>query len=135
SDAEVADVQDRFGFEFPPDLRALLQTALPVSPHGQFGKTDPQPIYATGESRVYDLVDFPNWRDASSANVSKLREAIDRPLDSLLADVEHSHAWIQEWGPRPENASAAREVAQERVRAAPTLVPLISGLAYLPSTG
>lgn len=40
SDAEVTGVEERFDFVFPPDLRAFLQHALPVS-HG-----------------------FPNWRSS-----------------------------------------------------------------------
>jgi hypothetical protein len=32
TDAEVAVTEARFGFRFPPDLRAFLQTALPRGP-------------------------------------------------------------------------------------------------------
>lgn len=32
SDAEVEQVERQHGFRFPPDLRAFLQTAMPVGP-------------------------------------------------------------------------------------------------------
>ncbi len=32
SDREIAAVEKRFKFRFPPDLRAFLQTALPSGP-------------------------------------------------------------------------------------------------------
>lgn len=30
TDAEIQSVQDRFGFQFPPDLRSVLERFLPV---------------------------------------------------------------------------------------------------------
>jgi len=45
TDEEVARVESTFGFRFPPDLKAFLRYALPVS-SPEFRK------------------EFPNWREA-----------------------------------------------------------------------
>jgi hypothetical protein len=71
TDAEVANVEGRFAFRFPPDLRSFLQTALP---HG---------------------VGFPDWR---SGDETMLREWLNSPAEGVLFDVEHNGIWIDEWG-------------------------------------
>lgn len=97
SDAEVGDTESRFGFRFPPDLRQLLQTALPIGDR------------------------FPDWR---SGNKSELDEWLDLPRTGILFDVEHNSFWLHEWGERPANLSDALDLASEQVRAAPTLIPM-----------
>jgi hypothetical protein len=99
SDSEVEAVQDRFGFHFPPDLRAFLQTALPV-----------------GER-------FPNWR---SGNVTSLRKWLDLPLAGVCFDVEHNAFWLQDWGPRPASLDEALSICQALVANAPRLIPIYS---------
>lgn len=97
SDSEFATIQDQFGFQFPPDLRALLQLALP-----------------RGER-------FPNWR---SANKTTLQEWLDIPRQGILFDVEQNGFWLDEWGPRPQSQNEARQVASELVAGAPRLIPI-----------
>src|SRR5438105_3721957 len=63
TDAEVAAVEGRFGFRFPPDLRAFLQTALPRGPQ------------------------FPNWR---SGDEGALQDWLNVPRQGVLFDVEHN---------------------------------------------
>src|SRR4051812_5055604 len=63
TDAEVIAVQRRFGFQFPPDLREFLQTALPRGPR------------------------FPDWRSGDEA---ALREWLDLPRHGVAFDVEHN---------------------------------------------
>lgn len=82
---------------FPPDLRQLLQTALP-----------------TGDR-------FPDWR---SGKQSELHEWLDLPRTGILFDVEHNSFWLHEWGERPANLTDALDLASEQVRAAPTLIPM-----------
>src|SRR5829696_5935359 len=74
SDAEVAATESRFGFRFPPDLKAFLQSALP-----------------RGEQ-------FPDWRSGDEA---ALRDWLDLPRRGVLFDIEHNGFWLDEWGPRP----------------------------------
>jgi hypothetical protein len=97
TDAEVADTEARFGFRFPPDLRAFLQTALPL-----------------GEN-------FPNWR---SGKESTLREWLDLPRQGMLFDIEYNGFWLEQWGPRPSTLAEAKRIASELVTAAPKLIPI-----------
>jgi hypothetical protein len=104
TDAEVAATEARFGFQFPPDLRAFLQIALPSSPR------------------------FPNWR---SGEEDSLRHWLDLPRRGILFDIEHNKFWLEELGPRPDSLEEARKVATELFVAAPKLIP-IYGNAMIP---
>jgi hypothetical protein len=97
TDAEIAATEGRFGFRFPPDLRAFLQTALP-----------------NGER-------FPNWRSGKQAD---LQDWLDLPCQGILFDVEHNGFWLDEWGPRPDSLADAKRLASELVTGAPTLIPI-----------
>jgi hypothetical protein len=96
TDAEVVAAENRFGFRFPPDLRAFLQTALPRGPK------------------------FPDWR---SGEESAIRQWLDGPRQGILFDID-SGFWLEEWGPRPASLEEARRVASELVAAAPKLIPI-----------
>jgi hypothetical protein len=97
SDGELDAVEGRFRFVFPPDLRALLAAALPVSPG------------------------FPNWR---SAEDDDLEAALDWPAEGICFDVERNGFWDRDWGVRPLDSDQACDIARERVADAPTLVPV-----------
>jgi hypothetical protein len=99
TDTEVAMTEAKFGFRFPPDLRAFLQTALPI-----------------GER-------FPNWR---SGDYSDLCDWLELPLRGILFDIEHNRFWLTEWGPRPQSLVDAKETATELIRNAPKLLPIFS---------
>ena len=74
TDAEVAAAEERFGFRFPPDLRAFLQTVLPRGP------------------------EFPNWRSADEVTLpTGWTAAAGRPLRRRANGF-----WLDEWGRRPE---------------------------------
>lgn len=97
TDAEVAAVESRFGFRFPPDLLAFLQTALPRGRH------------------------FPDWRAGDEV---ALRDRLDIPREGIVFDVEHNAFWLDEWGPRPESLAEAKRAAERLVAAAPVLIPV-----------
>lgn len=97
SDAEVIRAESTFGFRFPPDLRAFLQTALPQGPA------------------------FPDWR---SGDPTQLREWLDEPRQGILFDIQHSGFWLPEWGPRPASVDDACETATKLIQAAPKLIPI-----------
>jgi hypothetical protein len=105
SDAEFDRIEASYGFRFPPDLRALLAAALPVSDQ------------------------FPNWRHD---NDEELRWRLDGPADGIAFDVEENDFWMEEWGQRPADDRGAVEVALARVAKAPVLVPIF-GHRYLPT--
>jgi hypothetical protein len=96
TDAEVIAAERRFGFQFPPDLREFLQTALPRGPQ------------------------FPDWRSGDEA---ELRDWLDLPRQGVLFDVERNGFWLEEWGPRPGSLAEALRVAGDLVAAAPKLIP------------
>lgn len=98
TDEEVAAIESAHGFRFPPDLRRLLQSALPVS------------------------AGFPDWR---SAEPDRLRHfLLDVPGRGVLFNVEHNGLWPAAWGTRPSDTAAARSEAERRLRAASRLVPV-----------
>jgi hypothetical protein len=105
TDQEVSLTEDLFGFVFPPDLKALLQFALPVGEH------------------------FPDWRNGSK---EKLRERLAWPSEGLRFDVEQNALWLPDWGPKPEALNEALAVARSEVAAAPILIPVYSH-RYIPA--
>ena len=104
TDAEIESVQDRFGFQFPPDLRSVLQRFLPV---GQ---------------------NFPDWRGGS---VFDLLARLVWPLEGILFDLRHG-LWLAEWGEKPLDSEEAKELVRRIVSGAPILVPIFSH-RYLPA--
>ena len=97
TDAEVAAIESRYGFRFPPDLCAFLQTALPKGPQ------------------------FPDWR---SGDESTLRDWLDIPRQGVLFDIESNGFWLEVWGPRPALIGDALRRGEELLSAAPRLIPI-----------
>ncbi|MDT4738988.1 hypothetical protein [Bradyrhizobium sp. WYCCWR 12699] len=60
-----------------------------------------------------------------------IRHALDLPLARLLSSIEHNPHWWPEWGERPSDIDARKEVVRDVVLRAPKLIPLI-GHRYLP---
>lgn len=112
TDLEVESCQQGFDFCFPPDLRLLLQTALPV------GCAEERP----GRG-------FPNWRELDRTD---LREAFAWPMQGIAFDIEHNAFWFNAWGPRPDELEEAIAVARKHVAAAPKLIP-VSSHRYIPA--
>lgn len=105
TEVEAKDAEYRFGFHFPPDLRALLQTGLPVGDR------------------------FPDWRDGDE---SRLRGDLAWPLEGMRFDIQHNAFWLSGWGPRPGSLEDAFQLATQAVAKAPPLVP-IYGHRYIPT--
>lgn len=94
--AELDAAQETYGLAFPPDLIDLLR--------------DRRPAMA------------PDWR----TDDERIRGMLAWPLDGLLFDVEQNELWWPEWGERPAQVEARREVVAAVVAAAPPLVPIFS---------
>lgn len=105
TDDEFLRAERRFGFRFPPDLRAFLAVGLPVS------------------------APWVDWRDADEAAI---RERLGWPLDGICFDIEHNTFWLDEWGKRPATLPEAFEVARRAVAEAPVLIPICSH-RYIPA--
>jgi hypothetical protein len=97
SDREVATVEARYGFRFPADLRAFLQTALPRG-----GR-------------------FPDWRGGDDQT---LRSMLALPREGIAFDVTHNGFWLDEWGPRPATDGEALRILDQELDAAPRLIPV-----------
>lgn len=104
SDAELADLEATFAFRIPPDLRFLLQCALPAG----------------------DL--FPDWRGSKE----QLQKVLSWPSVGILFDVEHDGFWAPSWGARPTNLDSALAKAREILTEAPALIPICSH-RYIPT--
>ncbi len=98
SDQEIARVETRYTFTFPPDLRSFLQTALPLGHR------------------------FPDWRFGDE---DELTEMLDAPRRGILFDIEHNGFWLPEWGPRPAALRDACAHVDELLRDAPKLIPVL----------
>lgn len=112
TEAEIEAVEARYGFRFPPDLRALLRAALPVAIESEWGRDS-----------------FPNWRLGDHAD---LQRRLNWPFEGMAFDIENNAFWMEEWGPRPAKLDNAIEIARQAVQAAPKLIP-VCGHRYLPA--
>jgi hypothetical protein len=104
-DTEVNKVEKTLGASIPPDLRAFLQHALPVS-NG-----------------------FPNWRKLDSDDLQK---QLRWPMEGVLFDVAHNGVWFPEWGSKPVAPAEIKAVVEANVRQAPTLIPIYKH-RYMPA--
>lgn len=102
---ELQRVEERFGFEFGPDHRALLQLAVPL-----------------GDRWV-------DWRDDADQDI---RARLERPIDGVLFDVSNNAFWPRSWGVRPSSGAEAEQEARRHVRRWPKLIP-IYGHRYMPA--
>jgi hypothetical protein len=103
---EVAQIETRHGFRFPPDYRAFLMLALPVS----------RP--------------FIDWR---SRGDDAIRSRLALPYEDMCFDIEASGFWLRSWGARPARLEDAFAIAKRAVDAAPRLVP-IAGHRFIPDS-
>ncbi|MFT7535518.1 MAG: hypothetical protein ACI85K_001471 [Hyphomicrobiaceae bacterium] len=97
TDAEVAQIELQHGFRFPPDLRAFLQTALPIGPG------------------------FPEWRGDNVRSPTAWMRGVK---EGIFFDVEHNAFWLEEWTARPYSDVAAIEAAAAFLDKAPLLIPV-----------
>ncbi|MFI9817223.1 SMI1/KNR4 family protein [Saccharothrix variisporea] len=104
TDAEIAAVEDRFGFEFADDHRTFLAELLP-----------------TGGG-------FPDWRDGDP---EALRDQVEWPVEGVLFDVVENGFWYKPWGERPDAEDDAVELARTLLAAVPRMIP-VTGHRCLP---
>jgi hypothetical protein len=105
TDEELVSIESRFRFTFPPDLRAMLSVALPISPG------------------------FPDWR---SEEPEELERLLDWPADGVCFDITNNEFWLEGWGERPFDTDQACQLAREQIADAPVLIP-IYGHRYIPA--
>lgn len=110
TEIEVRQIENKYGFHFPPDLKMLLQTKLPVTEG------------------------FLNWRDGLINNDVSLRilTRIEWPLDGMLFDLKNDQFWSDDWGEKPSTYSEKVEIAKKHYATYPKLIPLYNH-RYIPS--
>ncbi|WP_328353468.1 hypothetical protein OG976_21760 [Mycobacterium sp. NBC_00419] len=99
TDAELAGIEDEFGFEFADDHRSFLGTALPI-----------------GDS-------WPDWRDAPRRS---LHQQLQLPVEGIVFAVEWRDFWGAGWGVRPARMKDALRSARYQLARVPQLVPVHS---------
>jgi hypothetical protein len=104
SQAEIQELEQRYGFVFPPDLKDFLMFALPVSKG------------------------FLNWRQADNVEIVK---SLHWPYEGMCFDIESNSFWLEEWGQRPASLDEAFAIAGKAIEHAPALIP-IYGHRYMP---
>jgi len=116
SNKEIQDVETRFQLRFPPDLRLLFQTVLPVSGC------------------------FYHWRHAlvDAETAKHIEKMLDWPREGILFDVEDNNFWVHcdlpnapAWGPKPETLEMQLETAAKHVSSYTKLIPIFAH-RYLP---
>jgi len=97
SSQEIQRIEEEYAFRFPPDLKAFLKFALPIS-HG-----------------------FVNWRTDDEDSIVK---SLLWPYIGICFDIAHNSFWLKEWGERPASVEDAYAIARKAVDDAPTLIPI-----------
>ena len=104
SDLEIINIQKKNGFTFPPDLKLMLQTEMPIS--------DP----------------FVNWRSISENDLAK---KLSWPYEGMCFDIEHNNFWMDEFGHKPDNLDEAFVIVKNYLESVPKLIPVYAH-RYLP---
>ena len=102
--AEIVALESKYSIKFPPDLRAFLMHALPVSSS------------------------FVNWRGGlqSGRIEDSIIVRLDLPLSGILFDVQENNFWMEEWGPKPPTVGLQMELVTLRYQYYPKLIPVFS---------
>jgi hypothetical protein len=101
SQAELDDVQAKWGLRFPPDLIERLRESRPLIDHVQ----------------CFD------WLTADPAHI---RERLAWPFESYWTSVERHELWWPEWGERPASPAELKEKVRGIFADAPKLIPLLA---------
>ena len=104
--------QDRYGIEFPGELRRFYSQGMPVSQG------------------------FVNWLDETPRYVETVEKRLKAPVRGVLIAVELEELWPRTWGERPLQEEQALKQAGDRLKKAARLIPLYSHryIACLPET-
>ncbi|MCI0491164.1 MAG: SMI1/KNR4 family protein [Blastocatellia bacterium] len=97
SESEIESIQEKYRFQFPPDLKEFLMFALPISDG------------------------FVDWRDATEDEIAN---RLLWPYEGICFDIENSSFWLEEWGQQPESLDEAFATAKKAVESAPALIPI-----------
>ncbi len=111
TDKEVELIENKFNFQFPPDLKVFLQNQLPISDS------------------------FVNWRLAlhSETEYNNIIKRMNWTLDGTLFDVKHGKWYEIFWGEQPKTLEEKIAKVTDLYQTYPKLIPIYSH-QYIPST-
>ncbi|KAF5197634.1 hypothetical protein FRX31_012780 [Thalictrum thalictroides] len=107
TETEFARIEAEFGFVFPPDLRAVLSSGLPIG------------------------AGFPDWRASSTTRSHHLRSSLDLPIAAISFQIARNDFWPKSWGLKPSEPEKALRIARNALKKAPLLIPLLNH-CYIP---
>ncbi len=110
TEAEIHKIEEIYDIRFPESLRKFYSIGVPFSE---------------------DENGFPQWSNFSDANIAKIKERIQAPIDWLLLPVKKEDYWLPNWGKRPESDDEIIKHFTELTKKAPRLIPLY-GHRYMP---
>ena len=73
---------------------------------------------------------FYNWRDFSAENISYIKNAIARPVETM-EELAEEVEWCEDWGKEPEHVMDRTEEIRKRLQKAPILIPIYTH-RYMP---
>lgn len=122
SDDEVARIEQKFGIQFPPDLKTLLQTALPVDVDCNDGKLSEEELL----NFVPSGYGWVNWRlGLHLEKESKMiQERLDFVLEGILFGVKCRDFWWHEWGEKPDDMDKCFEIVKAYYQTYPKMIPV-----------
>jgi len=107
---EIKQIETKFDFLFPPDLKRFLQLGLPISKG------------------------FINWRQGlnNAKIINEIESILDWPLEGMLFDLKNNDFWVNSWGDKPANYEEKEIKARQKYLTFPKLIP-IYGHRYIPT--
>lgn len=110
SPTQLATIEERLNFQFPPDLADFLRAGLPYGPR------------------------FPDWLSVAEGGLQHPTQGyLERPLEGLRFDVKHNQFWMKNWGERPDDLQACYAIVEKKFREAPVLIPIFAH-RYMPAS-
>ncbi|MFY0539807.1 hypothetical protein [Nannocystis pusilla] len=125
SDAELAEIEQRFDVRFPAEHRLFLQVLHATEPRMFCAGFDDDDRLVADEAPG-----FYHWQRDEAV----IRAVFAQLVDGLVFDVENNVLWRDSWGPRPGDADERRARVAALVAGAPRLLP-IYGHRYVLAEG
>ena len=98
SERKIKKAEKLYNVFFPQDFKILLKT--------------------------YRIKSNYDWGDFSSKNVEIIKNALERPLKGIIYDIINNNFWYDPWGERPNKIDEAIEIAKEKYKSVPKLIPI-----------
>ena len=108
TDDEVEKIEKIYGIQFPKSLKNFLMEGMPISDG------------------------FYNWRNFKPDNIEYIKRVIYHPV-KFIENYPEEVEWYREWGKEPECVSDRVQIVRNRLKNAPTLLPVFVH-RYMPKT-